>query len=347
MARPSEVQYRGRRAIRLEDQSLRVTVTVEGGHIAEVLHKPTGINPLWTPVWPSIEPSTYDPAKHNYGTGPEAKLLSGIMGHNLCLDLFGAPSKEEEARGMTLHGEASVLAYEFDYDEANRKLIAKTRLPLASLAFERSLTLRPNGVVELNEAVTNLSGIDRPLVWTQHVTLGPPFLENGRTEFRASATRSRTYESEFGNVFPIATTFDWPMAPRAKGGTYDLRVYNKDASSGGFTTHLMDPHRRDAFFVAWHPDSKLAFGYKWIRADFPWLGMWEENRFRENAPWGGKSITRGMEFGASPYPESRRQNIERKELFGVPVYRWLPAAGTLRTTYTIRAFTSDRVPEQL
>ena len=85
--------YRGRRAASVENGDLRVTVLEEGGHIAEMLDKRSGVNPLWTPPWPSIEPSTYSAASHaEYGSSSEAKLLAGIMGHNLCLDIFGAPS---------------------------------------------------------------------------------------------------------------------------------------------------------------------------------------------------------------------------------------------------------------
>jgi hypothetical protein len=96
--------YRNRRACQIENDTLRVTVLMEGGHVAEILHKPTGVNPLWTPPWPSIEPSAYDPTKHpEYGLNAESKLLSGLMGHNVCLDLFGGPSDAEAAAGMTVH----------------------------------------------------------------------------------------------------------------------------------------------------------------------------------------------------------------------------------------------------
>src|SRR3954468_18403039 len=105
----NEVSYRDRRAVQIENENIRVTVLVEGGHVAEILHKPSGVNPLWTPPWPSIEPSTYDPKQNpGYGGDAESKLLSGIMGHNLCVDLFGGPSAEEAAAGVTVHGEASV-----------------------------------------------------------------------------------------------------------------------------------------------------------------------------------------------------------------------------------------------
>src|SRR4030095_10961734 len=105
--------YRNRRAVQLENDTLRLSVLNEGGHIAELLHKPTGVNPLWSPPWPSIEPSAYDVQKHpGYGSDAESKLLAGLMGHNLCMDIFGGPSEEEAAAGMTVHGEASLAQYD-------------------------------------------------------------------------------------------------------------------------------------------------------------------------------------------------------------------------------------------
>src|SRR5438093_10909175 len=70
-------RYRGRRAAAIENDDVRVTVLEEGGHIAEILDKRSGVNPLWTPPWASIEPSTYLPSRHaEYGAGSDAVLLA-------------------------------------------------------------------------------------------------------------------------------------------------------------------------------------------------------------------------------------------------------------------------------
>src|SRR5436853_109866 len=117
MEKAKDVGLLGRRTVRIENDAVRVAVTVEGGHVAEILHKPTGINPLWMPPWRSMEPSEYDPAKHpEYGASDESQLLAGIMGHNLCLDTFGAPSQAERAAGMPIHGEAPVAVYQVSRD---------------------------------------------------------------------------------------------------------------------------------------------------------------------------------------------------------------------------------------
>ena len=42
-----------------------------GDHIAEILEKQTGVNPLWVPPWSALD-------RPDCGNGPDAKLLAGI-----------------------------------------------------------------------------------------------------------------------------------------------------------------------------------------------------------------------------------------------------------------------------
>jgi len=327
------VDYRGRRAFSIESPTLEVVVSVEGGHIAAITHKPTGVNPLWLPPWKSIEPTSYSPDKHpEYGRNAESKLLCGILGHNLCLDLFGSPTPDEAALGNSVHGEANFVRHEFS--ESPGGLTHSCELPMSGLSFTRRLKLLGE-TLEFEETVRNLSGTDRPIGWTQHVTLGPPFLERGATRFDVPGTKCRTFESDFTNgkgAMAIAQTFDWPKMPGRDGKSYDLSTYWSEPVAAGYVAILMDPHRDRASFTA--RGKGVALTYDWKRTDFPWLGIWDECHAREHAPWNGRAMTRGMEFGASPFPETRRAMIERRELFGVPGYRWLPARGSATVAYT-------------
>jgi hypothetical protein len=335
-----DTSFRGRRAAAIENDSLRVTVLYQGGHIAEILDKKSGVNPLWTPPWPSIEPAEYYSARHpEYGGGIDARLLAGIMGHNLCLDVFGAPTDEEFAAGVGVHGESSVAPYAIE--GGGESMVMRSTFPLAGLAFVRTIELRGRAV-RIAESVTNLGATDRPIAWTQHVSLGPPFVAPGRTEFRVSAARSKVFEGQFGadDYLETGAEFDWPMA-----GGVDLRVFNGAARSSAYTAHRMDGAGEHAFFVAWSPEHRLAFGYSWKASDFPWMGIWEENRSRTHAPWNGVTIARGMEFGVSPMPESRRAMIDRGRMFGAPVYRWLPAKATLSVEYRAAAWAAEAIPE--
>jgi hypothetical protein len=335
-----ETTYRDRRAVRIETPTVRLTMLVEGGHIAEILHKPTGVNPLWTPPWPSIEPSSYSLEKHpEYGADAESKLLAGIMGHNICLDTFGGVSAEEAAAGLTVHGEAAVARY--DIEEREGELIARAELPEAQLRFERAVRLVPgSGVIRFAEKVENLAATDRPIGWTQHVTLGPPFLQKGSTVFRATATRSKVHDE-------TGAEFDWPMAPGTGGRAVDMRVFTDAPVSAGYTAHLMDPRREQAFFAAFSPACRVVFGYTWKRSDFPWLGIWEENCSRKQAPWNGRTLTRGMEFGVSPIPEPRKQMIERGSLLGEKAFRWIPAKTAVRVEYCAFIDEADTIPADI
>jgi hypothetical protein len=340
--------YRGRCAATIENERVRVTVLAEGGHIAEIFDKDAGVNPLWTPPWPTIEPSTYDPLAHGdvYGRGADARLLAGIMGHNICLDIFGGPSVEEGVAGLPAHGDAVVVAYEIS--SSAKAMTMSARLPLSQIRFTRGLELDGRAIA-VRERVESLCAFDRPIAWTQHVTLGPPFLEKGRTEFRASAVRSIVFESPFGaaDYLQPGACFDWPDAPRVDGGVADLRVFTNEAASSAYTAHLMTAKRDAACFVAFSPAHRLALGYVWKPRDFPWMGIWEENRSRTAAPWNASTLTRGMEFGVSPFPEMRRAMVDRGRLFDTPTYRWLPAKGMLEADYWIVLQRTDTIPEFL
>jgi hypothetical protein len=344
----SESKYRNRRVHILSNDHLEIAVTVEGGHIASVLDRTSGVNPLWAPPWPSIEPSQYAPKTHpESGSDSESKLLSGILGHNVCIDLFGGPSETEAAAGMTVHGEASVAPYEINL--ARERLTQCATLQQAQLRFRREIHLPPaKRIARITETIENLSALDRPIAWTQHATLGPPFLEKGLTQFRITATKGKVIEHDFtGGKGHLVTgaEFLWPSAPCKDGKTEDLSFFSKRAISGAYTTQLMDPSRDDAFFIAWSPTHRLAFGYVWNRRDFPWLGIWEENYSRAQPPWNGKTLTRGMEFGVSPFPETRRAMIERGNLFGFPGFRWVPARQTCTAEYNLFLIPAESLPE--
>ena len=340
-------RYLGRRAVSIENGDLRVTVLQHGGHIAEIFDKAAGVNPLWTPPWPTIDPSAYGHANAAlYGEGADGPLLAGIMGHNLCLDIFGGPSDEEAHAGLTAHGEGSVASYELTAH--GEELTAAAEFPIAGLVFERRLRLRDR-VVEVRETLKNVTNADRAIGWTQHVTLGPPFLERGVTQFRACATRSKTFESAFGadDYLRPATEFEWPMAPALDGGSIDLRVFTDVKRSSAYTAHLMDRDRPTAFFAAFSPAFHLVFGYVWRPADFPWMGIWEENHSRLQSPWKGHTLTRGMEFGVSPMPETRQAMINRGRMFGVPCFRSIAAGSSVSVEYCAIAQRADRIPESL
>ena len=327
--------FKGRRSVEIGTDGIRLTATEEGGQVAELLHIKSGVSPLYVPEWPSVEPSEYSAKLDGrYGQNAESRLVASLLGHSICLDVFGTPGVEEIAAGIPVHGEASIARYVLEPTDDSVHMSAS--LPNAQMAFRRRIDLAENGLVHFYESVENLASTDRPIGWTQHVTLGPPFLERGTTHFSVSAKQSKVLGQNFNNGLGMQepdATFEWPFCPRKDGTVEDLRTFTTDAVSGGFTAHRMDPNTPHAFFIAWSERFKLAFGYVWRREDFPWLSRWEENHLRPWAPWNSQALALGMEFGVSPMVESRREMVERGRMFDTPTFRWIPARTKLSVEY--------------
>ena len=94
------------------------------------------------------------PTQHTYGGGSDARLLAGIMGHNLCLDIFGPPSDDEFTGGSqrTWRGVRRAVR------AARRRRCAdrERAFPIAGLVFERRIALRDSAVV-IRETLTNIA----------------------------------------------------------------------------------------------------------------------------------------------------------------------------------------------
>ncbi len=60
-----------------------------------------------------------------------------------------------------------------------------------------------------------------------------------------------------------------------------------------------------------------------------------------------RHVACGMEFGASPMPETRREMIDRGRLFDAPTFRWIPAKARVEVVYWAIACDADVVPEML
>ena len=134
--------------------------------------------------------------------------------------------------------------------------------------------------------------------------MGPPFLERGRTAFRLPATRSKVYEGTFGpgDYLEAGAEFAWPLAPLRAGGTRDLRTCN--GATDFQRLYRASPRSGDRGRVLRRVFTReqACVRYVWRRADFPWAGIWEENNSRTQYSWNGRTLTRAVEFGVSPFP---------------------------------------------
>jgi hypothetical protein len=323
--------YHGRRAWRATNGAVELIVTPGGGHIASLAltsGPAKGLNPFWLPPWQSVEPGRWQRNPADFGGTPAAQLLSSILGHNICVDFFGAPSKPEIAAGVPVHGEAPCV--DWTLRRSGRGAFTyETRLPLADMKVSRTIRMAPgSSAIWITETVQNNSAFDRPFGWQQHPSFGPPFLEKGATFFDMPGTKSKVYPGEFSKQERLkrGEEFEWPDAPGTNGDTINLRPFpGTEKANSDFTTTLIDPSRQWAFVTAVNTRRNLVVGYVWPRKDWPWVGSWEENHSRSGKPWLGRAVVRGMEFGTSPFPDSRRDAVTLASLFDTPTYRWISA----------------------
>jgi hypothetical protein len=340
----------GRSGFRLRADWGHVSVLEGGGHICELnLNACCGVNPLWRPPWATIDPNDYDPTEYattkharTYGEPPDGRLLAGIAGHSLSFDHFGPPSPEETAAGLTTHGEAPALKWDLQKHAQSPKphLQYGVTLPEAWIRFSRKLTLdRRNPVIYCEEEAVNVSPYDRPISWNEHVTFGPPFVEAGVTRFDMPATRAKVCPASYSSRFSLQpdAEFTWPNAPTKDGRRMNLRTMPAKRY-GHYTAQLLNPQLEIGFIAACNPLLKLLVVYAFRRADFPWVGNWEERNNRTQAPWFGKTFCRGLEFSTTPFAIPRRETIDQGPLFGEPTYRWLPAKSKVQVRFLILLF---------
>jgi hypothetical protein len=347
--RPVRNLLHGRAGWRIETDWGRIAVLEGGGHICEANLKACGeLNPLWTPPWKTIDPQNYWPSRHArlYGPPPDGRLLAGIAGHSLSFDHFGPPSKEEVAVGRSTHGEAPSVKWKLQpvRNALGPALQASTILPEAQLHFTRTVSLDPRApVVYCEELARNMSALDRPISWNEHVTFGPPFVEPGVTIFDMPATRGKVCPSGY-SARPIIkpnAEFKWPLAPAIRGGILNLRTI-PDSRFGNYTAQLLDPAARIAFISVCNPRLRLLVVYAFRRADYPWVGRWLESFHRSQAPWRRRTLCCGMEFSSTPFPVPRRETVDQSRLFGEKTYRWLPAKSMIAIRFVLLLF---RIPD--
>ena len=333
----------GRKVIWVGDETLQLALADGGGCIAALRSKDIdeSFNPYWQPPWPSLEPSAVTPeiVNQQYGGPPEGRLLASILGHSLALDLYGEPSKEEAAAGAVTHGQVGVQQWAWRITDEN-SVMGECDDSLGQLKFARTVKVAGHCAV-VEERVQNLCSWDRPICWQQHVSFGPPFCEEGFWA-NANCDHGTTHPESFGvgaSLVPNAET-DWPLAPLKNGGDLDYREpLTSDAQANDFSGFRVRPSDELGYFVVGNTRLKFALFYIWPRTFFPWLGIWDERHARAEKPWCKRVSVRAFEFGASPYPDPRRNLLSRPQLFDLPTYLILPANETLWVRYIIGVFT--------
>jgi hypothetical protein len=289
-----------------------------------------------------IEPYQYSEKLHkrNYGTITEGKLLSGLAGHNICLDYFGSPSPEEAAQGLSQHGEAPSSkwrATSITSSSQKASLEMSVRLPVAGLDFSRRISVKKSDpVVYFTETVRNLRKADHFFHWTQHVTLGAQFLDSEQSSITIPGEKAITFPHGYDEGKALLASnreFRWPNAPLADGKTVDLSTPFLRQGLGFVVAVLLNKSREFGFIAAVNQGLGLLIAYCFKRTDFPWVAVWEENLGITAPPWKERTQARGLEFSTTPLPVLRSESFMSGHLLGEPTCTSIPALGSKTVAY--------------
>ena len=337
------VLWKNRRAYRLSNGIVELTVLLGGGHIADFRLCGSPINALWESPWEMIEPQTFSSHAHAamYGSAPVGIFLCGYTGHALALGYFGMPSAVGAERGLPLHGEAAVTEWKTLSAASgahSATLTMEVTLPVQELNFRREISLPAGGfTASITEVVTNRSSHDSEFQWVEHAAFGEPFFARGEATLFVSGTRGLTWPVgyEGHELLSNNAEYRWPYAPSTIGGPVDLSQPFVRDGTGFVATLLTDSDRDNAFVAVHNRRHALVAGYSFDRTRFPWIALWEENRARAYVPWNGKTRVRGVEFGTSPMPLGLEHARKMRTLFDTPVLATIPESTRIETQYDL------------
>src|SRR5579872_376489 len=202
------------------NEKLEIAIVKQGGSMLRIQLQgdPQGISPFGNP---ELVPGVPDNRKLN---GP-------MVGHFVCVDGFGPPSKEEAAAGLAMHCEAYLQPWKLVSAEKQAGVATvkfTVDLPKFEETFARSLQMVDGeNVIYIDSELTSGTAFDRTANWGEHPFLYPFFVERGNTVVDVSGARSRTRtyppNSRPGTLLQQSQDFNWPGAPGAGGSAFDMR----------------------------------------------------------------------------------------------------------------------------
>lgn len=256
----------------------KLEIQTEGSAITHFSLKKNQINPFTWTLQPDQMP------KPNQG-GPV------FRGHFLCIGRWGAASEAEQKAGLPHNGEVNTLNWKI----IKPVQLEKNNLVAESECLEIKDQLKVSRVISMpktgssflmTESVENIASFDRMYNFTQHPTIGEPFLAP-TTLIDCNATLGFDQRTD-ANLLE-STAFTFPEG-QLKDGYADLRRVNEER--GYVTTHIFPDTTKTGWVTACNPEQKLLLGYVFRTAEYPWLNLWHWKKDR-------KPHAHGLEFGTT------------------------------------------------
>ena len=289
----SEILHCERNTIMLENEWVKAVFDLGGGALADFHFKDQGLNPL---SW-------------NHPESGDMKAQK--MGHFICFDRLGRPSKQEIAKGMPGHGEAQQCFWEGALSDKSTVTMS-CELPLAKMRVDRTVVLSGKAsVLMVKETFTNRNPLGKLCNIVQHPSIGWPFLDHSvlvdSNAWKGFAT---------GNPMPILEEpiVYWNHIVK-NGKVEDLRKL-VPGDSPKVVSFICGKDAPLGWITASNPGKNLLIGYVWSTRDYYWIRHWYH--IVEN-----KALARGLEFGTTPLPLPFGDILKKGPIFDMPTILYL------------------------
>ena len=298
----------GRELVVLKGKAAQVGVDVAGGSIVDFHLGKDGLNPL---NWNYPEEKTTEPR---------------TMGHFVCFDRWGQPSRQESKNGMPSHGEAARVVWKVLSKPVYKNGMIRTEmlceLPIGGMTLKRSMNLYDNiPVLIVREEITNINKLGRVYNIVQHPSIAPPFLDESVI---VDSNAKKGFMQESPMPTPEEPVVYWPKIAY-KGKLVDLGRLS-DNSNPGVVSFVFEDGIKYGWVTTSNPGKGLLLGYIWKLSEYPWLNIW---RHVAN----GKPFARGLEFGTTGLHKPFISLIEKGEIFKRPLFEYLDAVQTVEKSY--------------
>jgi hypothetical protein len=296
-----------------EGEKAKLEIQTEGSAITHFSLKKNKINPF---TW-ALEP----------GQMPKPNLGAPVFrGHFLCIGRWGAASEAEQKAGLPHNGEVNTLTWKIikPVQPENKNLVAETEcLEIKDqLKVSRFISMPKNGTSFLmTETVENKAGFDRIYNFTQHPTIGEPFLAP-TTLIDCNAGLGFDQRTDFNLLEKTAFTFP---EGQLKDGYADLRTVNEER--GYVTTHIFPDTCQIGWVTACNPEQKLLLGYIFRTKEYPWLNLWHWKKDK-------KPYAHGLEFGTTGLGQPYKLLVDNcVSFFGRKSFSWIETGETITKKY--------------
>jgi hypothetical protein len=287
--------YRGLKTVIIENELVRAVVLADkGADIFSLVHKPSDTEYLWRSPWGVRDPSRFVPTTGD-GVGLWVDFYEG--GWQTVVPAGGRPAVYGNA-DLGQHGEACLMPWDCAVVEdgpGRAGLRCTARLARTPLVLTKELWLESGSpTLVVRETVTNVGAEPLPMVYGQHIALGPPFLsEHCVIDLPGGTVLTHPEAYSPNNRLQADTSSPWPKGILQDGSEVNLReVLGPDAKvdDQAYITDLAD-----GWYAVTNTRTGVGLAVRFPHHLFRYLWFWQMFGGGVGYPWWGQTYDIGLE----------------------------------------------------